>query len=306
MAARALLRGRNVGIPCGIGSIRQMSEFHAQKWDNLIVEKVRPFVYNVQLNRPNKMNALNKPLWGEIGNVFEVLGEDPDCRSIVLSGNGKMFCSGIDLSTLGEMATVTQDDETDIARKATKFYKIIRKFQNHHMEIEKCPKPVIAAIHNACIGGGTNMVAFADIRLCTKDAWFQVKEAALGLAADVGALQQLPKVIGSQGLARELCLTARKFHCDEAKETGFVNRVFEDKEEMMNCAIEMAEMIAQMSPVAVQGTKLSLNYSRDHSVEEGLEHIARNNMTMLQSEDLMKAAMSHLTKSEEPPEFDKL
>ena len=95
----------------------------------------------------------------------------------------------------------------------------------------QCSKPVVAAIHNACIGGATNMVAFADIRYCTKDAWFQVREAALGLAADVGALQQLPKVIGSQSLVRELCLTARKFHSDEAKECGFVSRVFDDKEE---------------------------------------------------------------------------
>lgn len=285
--------------------IRKMSEFHPQTFDNLIVEKVKPFVYNVQLNRPKKMNALSKELWSEIGAVFEMLGSDPDCRSIVLSGNGKMFCAGIDLGTLAEMGTVTQE-EGDVARKAMQFYKIIRNFQNYHMEIEKCPKPVIAAVHSACIGGGTNMVSFADIRYCTKDAWFQVKEAELGLAADVGALQQLPKVIGSASLARELCLSARKFHCDEAKECGFVSRVFEDKDEMLTCAIEMAEKMAQMSPVAIQGTKISLNYSRDHSVEDGLEHIARSNMTMLQSEDLMKAAMASLTKSEEPPEFSKL
>jgi len=128
----------------------------------------------------------------------------------------------------------------------------------------------------------------------------------LALPLMSGPFQQLPKVIGSASLARELCLSARKFHSDEAKECGFVNRVFEDKDEMMACAIEMAEKMALMSPVAIQGTKTSLNYSRDHSVEEGLEQIARNNMAMLQSEDLMKAAMASLTKSEEPPEFSKL
>merc|ERR1711997_1357035 len=178
--------------------------------------------------------------------------------------------------------------EGDVARKAKVFYHIIRQFQSYHMEIEKCQKPVISAIHNACIGGGTNMVAFSDIRYCTKDAWFQVKEAELGLAADVGALQQLPKIIGSSSVARELCFTARKMFSDEAKESGFVNRVFDDKEEVMAASIDLGEKIANMSPVAIQGTKVNMNYSRDHTVEEGLEYMARWNMTMLQSEDLLK------------------
>ena len=274
-------------------------------WKSLVVEEVKPFVYNVQLNRPKKMNALNNELWGEIGSVFRELDTDRDCRAIVLSGNGKMFCAGLDLTTLMQMGQAA-GEEDDVARKAKVYYEIIRRFQNYHMEIEKCQKPVICAIHNACIGGGTNMVAFADIRYCTKDAWFQVKEAELGLAADVGALQQLPKAIGSSSLARELCFTARRMFSDEAKESGFVNRVFEDKEEMMAAAIDLAESIAQMSPVAIQGTKVHLNYSRDHSVEEGLEYIARWNMTMLQSEDLIKAATKMMTKSEEPAEFSKL
>ena len=274
-------------------------------WNNLIVKEVKPFVFNVQLNRPKKMNALSKDLWGEIGSVFQQLDNDPDCRAIILSGNGKMFCAGIDLSTLMEMGQAAGSEE-DVARKAKVYYNIIRQFQNYHMALEKCQKPVISAIHNACIGGGTNMVAFADIRYCTKDAWFQVKEAELGLAADVGALQQLPKVIGSASLARELCFTARKFFSDEAKESGFVNRVFNDKEEMMSASVELGEKIAQMSPVAIQGTKINMNYSRDHSVEEGLEYMARWNMTMLQSEDLIKAITKMMTKDEEPAEFSKL
>jgi len=274
-------------------------------WKNLIVEEVKPFVYNVQLNRPKKMNALSKELWCEIGSVFHELDSDPDCRAIVLSGNGKMFCAGIDLSTLMEMGQAAGMDG-DVARKAKVYYPIIRKFQNNHMALEKCQKPVICAIHSACIGGGTNMVAFGDIRYCTKDAWFQVKEAELGLAADVGALQQLPKVIGSASLARELCLTARKFFSDEAKDSGFVSRVFNDKEEMMAAAIDLADHLAQMSPVAVQGTKVNMNYSRDHSVDEGLEYIARWNMAMLQSDDLVKAATKMMTRAEEPAEFSKL
>ena len=105
---------------------------------------------------------------------------------------------------------------------------------------------------------------------------------------------------------RELCLTARKFDSAEANHCGFVNKIFEDKETMMTKSIEIAETIAQMSPVAVQGTKVNLNYARDHSVQDGLDFIAHWNMSMLQSEDLMKAAIALISKDEEPPEFAKL
>ena len=107
-------------------------------------------------------------------------------------------------------------------------------------------------------------------------------------------------------MARELCLTARKFDSKEAIDCGFVNRTFDDKESMMSTCLEMAETMAAMSPVAIQGTKINLNYSRDHSVQEGLDFIAHWNMSMLQSEDLMKAAIALISKDEEPPKFAKL
>merc|ERR1712083_323568 len=109
-----------------------------------------------------------------------------------------------------KLGSVVNDDELDVARKSVMMFKTIKHFQNSFMEIEKCPKPVIAAIHGPCVGGGTNMVTFCDIRYCTQDAWFQVKEAALSLA-------------------RELCLTARRFYSKEAEHCGFVSKGFEDK-----------------------------------------------------------------------------
>jgi len=284
---------------------RSLSTEAIESFKYLKIVEAKPFVYNVQMDREKKLNALNKQLWSELGQAFNVLGKDPDCRVIVLSGNGKSFCSGIDLKDLMALGNVINSDE-DTARKSLKLFQIVKDFQNWFMEMEKCPKPVIAAIHGACVGGGTNMVTFADIRYCTNDAWFQVKEAALGLAADVGALQRLPKIIGNQSLARELCLTARKFDSKEAERCGFVNKVFEDKESMMSSCLEMADTMAKMSPVAVQGTKVNLNYARDHSVQDGLDFIAHWNMSMLQSEDLMKAAVALISKDDEPPEFSKL
>lgn len=258
------------------------------------------------MNREKKLNALNTEMWSELGEAFKILGEDPDCRVIVFTGNGKAFCAGIDLNDLMALGNIANDDEKDVARKSFEIFKVIKKFQNSFFEIEKCPKPVIAAIHGPCIGGATNMVSFCDIRYSTKDAYFQVKEAALGLAADVGALQYLPKIIGNQSLVRELCFTARRFDGVEANQIGFTSKVFEDKESMMTSVMAMAESIAQMSPVAVQGTKVNLNYARDHNIQEGLDFVAHWNKSMLQSEDILKAAMAMISKSEEAPEFSKL
>lgn len=271
----------------------------------LDVAEVHPFVFHVKLNRPQKLNALNSQMWEEIGSVFHALGDDPDCRAIVLSANGRLFTAGIDLSDLGKIAGVMQSED-DAARKARKLYNVIVHLQQLFTEIEKCPKPVIACVHNACVGGGVDLITATDIRFCTKDAWFQVKEVDLGLAADVGTLQRLPKVLGSQSLVRDLCFTARKMLSDEAERAGLVSRVFDDKEQMLSSAVAVAASIAEKSPVAVQGTKVNLNYARDHSVDEGLEFVARYNSVHLQADDMMQAGMAAITKSEEPPAFAKL
>ncbi|KAK7882152.1 hypothetical protein WMY93_028326 [Mugilogobius chulae] len=182
------------------------------------------------------------------------------------------------------------------ARISWNMRKIISKYQDTFSVIEKCPKPVVVAVHGACVGGGVDLITACDIRLCTQDAWFQVKEVDIGLAADVGTLQRLPKVIGSRSLVNELALTARRLYADEALSCGLVSRVFVDKEAMMSAAMAMAEQIAARSPVAVQGTKVNLLYSRDHSVQEGLNYMAAWNMSMLQTQDVMKSAQASMEK----------
>jgi len=274
-------------------------------YNNLSVTQPSEFVYNLELNRPKKMNALSMEMWGEIGDFFERVGEDADCRVVVLSAAGKMFTSGIDLVDLSELASVVYSDN-DIARKCTIMYNKIRRLQKQFSTLEHCPKPIIGAIHSACIGGGVDLICGMDIRMCTEDAWFQVKEVDMGLAADVGTLQRLPRAIGSQSLVNELCLTARKLKAPEAEKCGLVSRVYANREELMAAALEMAVNIAAKSPVAVQGTKINLAYSREHSPDEGLDYIARFNMAMLQSEDVMKSAMASMDKTAPPPTFAKL
>merc|ERR1719228_878749 len=252
------------------------------------------------------MNALSKVMCSEIEDVFTKLDLDPDCRVVVLSGAGKMFSAGVDLSDLAQL-TGTVYSEEDIAKKSLSVYQALRQAQRFVTSLEKCRKPVICCIHNGCVGAGVDLITAADIRLCTEDAWFCVKEVDMGIAADVGTLQRLPKVIGSQSLVNELCFTARKMRGGEAQSCGLVSCSYHSKEDMMQAAVDMAAGMAAKSPVAVQGTKVNLVYSREHSVEEGLEHVAKWNMTMLQSEDVMKSAMAAMDKSNtEPPEFAKL
>lgn len=232
-------------------------------------------------------------MWREIGDAFRTLGsESNECRCILLVGEGKSFCSGIDIAdeSFGFMdANDSNENESDVARKYLSFRSKILEMQACLTAIEECPVPVVAAIHGACIGGGIDLSCCADVRICSPTANFSVREARLGLAADVGTLQRLPKQCGHNSRVKELCLSGEDFGAMEASRIGFVSRVEED---VFGAAMEVCERIALNSPVAVQGTKFSLNYSRDHSVKEGLEHIAMHNSAALMTDDLMASVMA--------------
>ncbi|XP_043975932.1 delta(3,5)-Delta(2,4)-dienoyl-CoA isomerase, mitochondrial isoform X2 [Gambusia affinis] len=264
------------------------------QFTTLAVSRPAEFVTHVQLDRPAKRNAMNKAFWREMVECFQQISDDQACRVVLISGAGTTFTAGIDLMDMA--ADILQPEGDDTARIAWNLRKLIRRYQETFSVLEKCPKPVVAAVHGACIGGGVDLITACDIRLCTQDAWFQVKEVDIGLAADVGTLQRLPKVIGSRSLVNELALTARKMYADEAKSSGLVSRVFPDQDAMMAGALQMAAEMAARSPVAVQGTKINLIYSRDHSVAEGLDYMAAWNMSMLQTQDVMKSAQGAMEK----------
>ncbi|XP_005100938.1 delta(3,5)-Delta(2,4)-dienoyl-CoA isomerase, mitochondrial isoform X1 [Aplysia californica] len=281
---------------------RAMSSQVTYEFETLNVTSPEEYVKHVELNRPKKMNAMNTAFWTEMIDCFNKLAVDPECRVVILSGAGKMFTAGLDFNDNEVM--LIQMSDLDVSRKAVAVKEGLRHLQNSFTSIERCNKPVITAMHQGCIGAGVDMSAAADIRYCTDDAWFQIKEIELGLAADLGTLQRFPKIIGNDSLCRELVYTARKFTAEEAKDMGFVSRIFPDKEAMMAATVELAQTIASKSPVAIQGSKINMVYSRDHSVPEGLEYMATYNSAMLQSEDTMKAVMGLMTK--ETPVFAKL
>ncbi|XP_019521776.1 PREDICTED: delta(3,5)-Delta(2,4)-dienoyl-CoA isomerase, mitochondrial isoform X2 [Hipposideros armiger] len=232
----------------------------------------------------------------EMVECFNKIAEDPDCRAVVISGAGKTFTAGIDLMDMASDLLQPQGD--DASRISWYLRGLIAKYQETFSVIEKCPKPVIAAIHGGCIGGGVDLITACDIRYCAQDAFFQVKEVDIGLAADVGTLQRLPRVIGNQSLVNELAFTARKMMADEALDSGLVSRMFPDKEVMLDAAFTLAAEISTKSPVAVQGTKINLLYSRDHSVAEGLNYMTSWNMSMLQTQDIVKSVQAAMEKKE--------
>lgn len=250
-------------------------------------------VAHLNLNRPQKSNSLHLEAWHEMKAAFEYLSELPEARVIILGGEGKNFCAGIDLTLLMDLNR--HDDIECEGRKREQVRKFIYELQDCITAIEKCRKPVIAAIHKACIGGGVDIVSACDMRYCTDDAYFTIKEVDMGLVADIGTMQRLPKIIGA-GMMAELAYTGRKVFGPEAKEIGLCNRSYKTKEEMLREVKELGETIAAKSPLVIRGTKEMLLYTRDHSVDESLKYMGTYNAAYLLSEDLKESFMAQMAK----------
>ena len=250
-------------------------------------------VATVSLNRPDKANSMNAAMWNELQLCFEWLDQEPSVRAVILAGNGKHFCAGLDLAMFGGL----HGESSQPSRRAEHLRRTILRLQDNLSAIEKCRVPVLAAIHNTCIGGGVDMTCCADMRYATEDAYFSIREIDIGMTADVGTLQRLPKII-PDGVVRELAYTGRDMSAAEARDVGFVNRVFEDRETMMREVTAIARSIAQKSPLAMRGSKEMLLYSRDHSVAEGLNYIATWNAGMLCQADLQAGMQAQMEKSQ--------
>lgn len=242
---------------------------------------IHEHVAEVALNRPDKANSMNSALWRELQTCFEWLDQVDAVRAIILTGNGRHFCAGIDLALFAEL----QSSSDDPARRAEQFRRSVLAMQDNLTALEKCRKPVLAAIHNTCIGGGIDLICCCDMRYATEDAYFSVREVDIGMVADVGTLQRLPKMI-PEGVARELAYTGRNMDAEEAREVGLVNRVFEHRESMLSEVRTIARNIAAKSPLVIRGTKEVMLYTRDHSVADGLNYIATWNAGMLSAADL--------------------
>jgi len=250
-------------------------------------------VAEIRLNRPDKSNALNDAMWQEIRQACDWLDATPQARVAILCGAGRNFCAGIDL---GMLASIQQRiAHPDGARSREALRRLILDLQDCLNSLERCCKPIISAIHGACVGGGLDLVACCDMRYASTDAVFSIKEIDIGMVADVGTLQRLPRLIG-EGMTRELAYTGRNVDSQEAERLGLINRQFTTPDKLAYGVRQIAQAIAAKSPLAIRGTKEVLNYSRDHSVAEGLNFVATWNSTALLSADLQECMAAQMEK----------
>jgi enoyl-CoA hydratase/carnithine racemase len=245
-------------------------------------------ICKVIMNRPEKGNAMGPDFWDELAQIFQELNKDDETRAVVLMANGKNFSSGIDL--LASVNLIPQGGEgPDI--ELSSCHEFLVEIQEKFNAIDRCIKPVIAAVHGACIGAGLDLITTCDIRLAAKDAYFSLKEVRIGMVADLGSLQRLPGIIGD-GKVRELAYTARNFDADDAKDMGLLNAIYPDRDSCIKAALQLAEEIAANAPLAVQATKRTLNYSRDKNIDAGLEYAAAKNAQLIRSADVKEAFVS--------------
>ncbi len=267
----------------------------------------RDHVAEVVLNTPDRLNAMTTKFFHEVKAAFEELDADPVVRAVILWAEGRMFTCGLDLKeaatgVLGAAAGAGAGNgsKRSVAAQNFSLYRTIKSFQDCFSAIQRCRKPVIAAVHNKCIGGGVDLVTACDIRLASADASFAIYETKIAIVADVGTLQRITPIVG-KGLAREMAFTGRFIDSKRALAFGLVNDVVADKDAALAAARAMAAEIAANSPIAVQGAKAVLNYSDEHSTDEGLEYVAQWNSSFIQSNDVAEALTAFLEKR--PPEF---
>lgn len=244
---------------------------------------VKKYVATLGLARTESLNALDRAFAGEITAAVRELNAREDVRVIILTSKARAFCAGLDLKDFLSLGLTNGE-----TKNAFFFQDRLQALFDCCNVLEEGRKPVIAAVHGMCVGGGLDMIAACDIRLCSEDASFSLRETAMGLVADMGVLQRLPFIIG-QGRTREMAYTARFYSAKEAKDMGLVNAVYSDRDALLAEAEKLAGQIAANGPLAVMGTKEVLNYSRTAPILEGMDMSIQKNALLVSSKDAQEA-----------------
>ncbi|MFC7408542.1 enoyl-CoA hydratase-related protein [Hydrogenophaga atypica] len=225
-------------------------------------------VAHLVLNRPEAMNTMHPTFWRELGEVLTALHRAGTARALVISSTGKHFSAGMSLETFA--GAIQMDDQSPEGRAA--IFDLLTDMQATFTQLENLRVPVIVALQGGCIGGAVDMVTACCVRYASADAFFCIQEINIGMVADVGTLQRLPKLL-PMALVKELAYTGRRLGAQQARELGLVNAVFESHEATVAAALQCAREIAAKPPVAIWGTKQALHYARDHSVEDSLRQM---------------------------------
>ena len=231
-------------------------------------------VAHLQLNRPERMNTMTPAFFPAVRDAVRGLGDAGQTRALVISSTGKHFSAGMALDVFANDDAVFS---VDTARARLAFQESLRRLIDCFSALDEARFPVVCAVQGGCIGGALDLATACDIRLCSADAFFTVQEISIGMAADLGVLQRLPKIV-PQGVAREMAYTGERLGSARALAVGLVNDVLPDAAALLSRAMALAHTIASKSPLAIAGSKLALNHARDHSTASALHQ-----MTLLQS-----------------------
>ena len=266
--------------------------------------KVKAHICVLVLNRPNELNTMTRDFWVELGDALEEINRNSDIRVVVLSSTGKHFCAGMDLSAFSNgVDDIPNDKKPDHARVGEVLYRTAKELQGYISKLEEIRVPVIAAVHGGVIGGALDLITACDMRFASNDAFFCIQEINIGMAADVGTLQRLPKIIPDSKM-REMAYTGRRMLAEEAKDSGLVGEIYKTHDEMLDAVHKLAAEIASKSPVAIYGLKAVMNYSRDHNVSDSLDFNALWSGAMLSQTDMTEAMTAQLEKRD--ASFDKM
>jgi enoyl-CoA hydratase len=257
-------------------------------------------VATVVMRAAGKASRMGPAFWSEMPEAFAWLDSTPEVRVVVLRGEGQHFSYGLDLATMGgELGAVL--GEAALAKERTAFLATIERLQRTMSSVAACRKPVVAAIAGWCIGGGVDLVTACDVRLCSADARFSVREVKLAMVADVGTLARLPAIVG-QGHARMLALTGDDVDAARALRIGLVEDVFDTQAALFDGAGALARRIATNPPLVVQGVKQVLNAASERAAADSLRTVALWNSAFLPSHDLREAMTAFVEKR--PPHFE--
>jgi enoyl-CoA hydratase len=225
-------------------------------------------VAHLVLNQPKAMNTMHPQFWRELDGVLSDLHRSGEARALVISSTGKHFSAGMALETFG--GAIQMNDATPEGRAAV--FDTLSDMQATFTKLETLRIPVIVAIQGGCIGGAVDMVTACCIRYASAEAFFCIQEINIGMVADVGTLQRLPKLI-PLAIVKELAYTGRRLTADKAMQYGLVNAVFDSPEATLQAAMECAKEIASKPPVAIWGTKQAIHFARDHTADESLKQM---------------------------------
>lgn len=255
------------------------------------VVAVKDGIAQITLNRPRTGNALSAYIWNNLPKKISELDKGGDIQALVIQAEGPHFCTGMDLA---EFKNGIPDPYSPAARES--FYHLARSLQETFSCLEKARFPVFSAIQGACLGAGLELVAACDLRFATKDTVFRLEEINVGIMADVGALQRLPKIL-PDAVMRRMAFLGTPLSAADALAHGFIVEVYEDAASARAAALRAAETVRDKAPVAISGTKAALRWARDHSVPDALEWSARTQSALWSTQDIQAAVNAKQTRS---------